>query len=164
LDTLHLAPPPISTSPDPMIETAAVSLAWAATLPDPAIDTSAVLAASPPARMSPEPAIDRSTASALPAASIPPDPAMLSLILPPATEGQRGHPTPQPRRQSPATLSTLTRQIRRSPRQQRRGVDGEHRLAVMPVEVDAARFFGGSWRPSSTTTSVSSAGWSRLWR
>ena len=47
-ETLHLAPPVISTSPEPMIETSALSLALAATLPEPAIDTSAVRLASPP--------------------------------------------------------------------------------------------------------------------
>ena len=37
--TLHLAPPVRTTSPEPMIEMSAVSIAFASTLPEPAIDT-----------------------------------------------------------------------------------------------------------------------------
>jgi hypothetical protein len=52
--TEHLAEPVSSTSPDPMIETSAVSIALALTAPEPTIDTFAARVSRPAASTSPE--------------------------------------------------------------------------------------------------------------
>ena len=122
-----------------MIDTSALSLALAATLPDPAIDTSAVRLASAPARISPDPAIDRSTLSALPAASTPPDPAIASLILPPAIEAELHIARPGDFAVEVAGDLVDCNSARPGDRRamQRRGIDREHRLAVVPVQMDS---------------------------
>ena len=81
--TLHLAPPFTSTSPEPMMFTSALLLAWALTSPEPAIDTEVVSVAMPAASIPPEPVISYSAFFARPFdAFASPDPAMTMLRSP----------------------------------------------------------------------------------
>ncbi len=111
--------------------------------------------------MSPDPAIDRSTLSALPAAPTPPDPPMPSLIFPPATEPSLSPPDLQTSAVEIAgdLVDADAARSGDGGATQRGGVDGEHRLAIGPVEPDAALCFLGMIFsvPPSTTTSVSSS-------